>query len=191
MNQNRGHDITQLLAAHKAGDVTAFDRLFPLVYQQLKAMAHVRTGQGQGTPTLNTTALVHEAYEKLVRQEDLAWEDRGHFFAVAARAMRQIVVDYARERTARKRGGGKTRVTLNENTAVVETQAGRLLDLERALEKLAGENERLVRLIECRFFTGLTEAEAAQTLNVSTRTVQRDWTKARAWLALHDVAVTT
>jgi RNA polymerase sigma factor (TIGR02999 family) len=154
----------------------------PLVYARLRRIAHgqlARRGRGQ---TLDTTSLVHEAYMDLVEETGVAWQDRSHFFAICARAMRRILVDYARERTAQKRGGGKPHVTLEPERLGVEQQADQVLAVDRALESLAGFNERLARLVECRYFAGMTEEETAETLGVSLRTVQRDWTRARAWL---------
>jgi RNA polymerase sigma factor (TIGR02999 family) len=174
--------ITRLLRAHHEGDRAAFDRVVPLVYARLRRIAHgqlARRGRGQ---TLDTTSLVHEAYMDLVEETGVAWQDRSHFFAICARAMRRILVDYARERTAQKRGGGKPHVTLEPERLGVEQQADQVLAVDRALESLAGFNERLARLVECRYFAGMTEEETAETLGVSLRTVQRDWTRARAWL---------
>ena len=119
---------------------------------------------------------------ELVEETGVAWQDRSHFFAICARAMRRILVDYARERGAQKRGGGKPDLTLEPDRLGVEQQAEQVLAVDRALESLAGFNERLARLVECRYFAGMTEEESAQALGVSLRTVQRDWMRARAWL---------
>ncbi len=174
--------ITRLLQAHHEGDRAAFDQLVPLVYDRLRRIAHgqlARRGRGR---TLDTTSLVHEAYMELVEETGVAWQDRSHFFAICARAMRRIVVDYARERTALKRGGGKPDLTLEPERLSVEQQAEQVLAVDRAVESLAAFNERLARLVECRYFAGLTEEETAEALGTSLRTVQRDWTRARAWL---------
>ena len=174
--------ITRLLRAHHEGDRDAFDELVPLVYDRLRRIARgqrVRRGRGQ---TLDTTSLVHEAYVRLVDETGVDWQDRSHFFAVCARAMRRILVDYARERTAQKRGGGRPHLTLEPERMGTEQQAEHVLAVDRALETLASFNERLARLVECRYFAGLTEQETADALGVSLRTVQRDWTRARAWL---------
>lgn len=176
------HDITQLLAAYGEGDREAFDRLVPLVYEDLRKIARRqmrRSGPGQ---TLNTTGLVHEAYLKMVDQKRSSWKDRNHFLAVSACAMRQVLIGYARKRTAAKRGGDERPVTLEEGRIAVDDQAAWLLDVDEALERLGKRDPRLVRVVECRFFGGLSEEETAEALGVSVRTVQRDWRKARAWL---------
>lgn len=178
--------ITRLLKAHHEGDRAAFDELVPLVYERLRRIARgqlARRGRGH---TLDTTSLVHEAYLELVEETGVAWQNRSHFFAISARAMRRILVDYARRRTAKKRGGGKPDLTLEPEQLTghldVERQAEEVLAVDRALESLAGVSERLARLVECRYFAGMTERETAEALDVSLRTVQRDWTRARAWL---------
>jgi RNA polymerase sigma factor (TIGR02999 family) len=157
------------------------DTLFPLVYGELRVIARRKLG-GRTGETLGTTALVHEAYLKLVDQSRVGWRDRAHFFAVAAMAMRQILVDHARHHAARKRGGGWRRVSLQDDVVSVGEQADALLELDRALERLAGLNTRLARVVECRFFGGLTEQETAEALGVTERTVRRDWVKARGLL---------
>jgi len=175
-------EVTQLLRAYGAGDRSAFDRLVPLVYEELRRIArrHLRrTNRGQ---TLDTTGLVHEAYMKLAASPSLRLEDRGHFLAVSACAMRQVIISRARARTAEKRGGGERPVTLDEQRIGSNRQAAWLLDLDRALDRLQERNERLARVVECRFFAGLSEEETAEALGVSLRTAQRDWTRARAWL---------
>ena len=175
-------EVTQLLRAYGDGDSSAFDRLVPLVYEQLRRMArrHMRrTDRGQ---TLDTTGLVHEAYMKLAGSPGLRLEDRGHFLAVSACAMRQVIISRARARAAEKRGGGVVPVTLDEQRMGAADQSGWLLDLDRALDKLRERNDRLARVVECRFFAGLSEEETAEALGVSLRTAQRDWTRARAWL---------
>lgn len=174
--------ITELLIAHRDGDRDAFDRLLPMVYDDLRRIARSQLRRIRPGETLNTTALVHEAYVKLVDQAKVPWGDRSHFFGIAARAMRQIIVDYARERGAQKRGGGKHHVPLDENQIAIEEQAEMLLALDTALDRLNALSERLTRVVECRFFGGLTEEETATTLGVSKRTVQRDWIKAKGWL---------
>jgi RNA polymerase sigma factor (TIGR02999 family) len=173
--------ITRLLQAHHDGDRAAFDQLVPLVYDRLRRIARGQLSGRRGQ-TLDTTSLVHEAYMELVEETGVAWQDRSHFFAICARAMRRILVDYARERTAQKRGGGKPDLTLEPELLGVEQQAEQVLAVDRALESLAGFNERLARLVECRYFAGMTEEESAHALGVSLRTVQRDWMRARAWL---------
>jgi RNA polymerase sigma factor (TIGR02999 family) len=153
------------------------------VYAELRRVAHHHLGVG-ADPTLRTTELVHEAYVKLVDQSRAQLRDRGHFFAVAATAMRQILVDRARHRGAQKRGGVRQRVTLDDVSLSVEDQAEALLELDDALTRLAAFDGRLARVVDCRFFGGLTEEETAEALGVTPRTVRRDWVKAR--ILLHD-----
>jgi RNA polymerase sigma factor (TIGR02999 family) len=175
--------ITDLLLAHSGGDGEAFSRLVPLVYDDLRRIARKSLRRSSGARTIDTTGLVHEAYLKLVDQTRARYRDRSHFFAVAARAMRQILVDEARRRTAGKRGGGVTPVSLEEERhGGVPSDADWLLSLEEALQSLARLDPRLPRIVECRFFAGLSEEETADALGVSTRTVQRDWMRAKAWL---------
>jgi len=178
-----GHrDITGLLAAWRAGDAEAFDRLFPLVYDELRRVAHRQLGRERPDHTLGTTALVHEAYLKLVDQTRAQLTDRAHFFAVAARAMRRILVDYARRHRAAKRGGAQAPVSLDDTMLLADQRADTLVALDEALTRLAEVEERLSRVVECRFFGGLTEEETAETLAVTARTVRRDWVKAKGWL---------
>ncbi len=175
-------DVTQLLMAAREGDGAAVDQLFPLVYDELHGMAHRRLGGWRGGQTLNTTALVHEAYLKLVDQTRAQWNDRGHFLAVSAVAMRHILVDYARRRSAQKRGGDEPHVVLDEAELGVAARAEEILAIDQALTSLAGLNERLSKLVELRFFAGLSVEETARVLDISERTVKRDWRKARAYL---------
>ena len=175
-------DVTRLLVAFRAGDREAFDRLVPLVYADLRRIARGQLARGRPGRTLNTTGLVHEAWLRLVDQTQATWEDRGHFLAVAAVAMRQIAISYARRRAAAKRGGGERPVTLEEDRIAVDDQAEQLIEIDRALTRLGERNERLARVVECRFFAGLSEEETATALGVSLRTAQRDWLRARAWL---------
>lgn len=174
-------DITRLLRAHHAGDPEAFNQLVPVVYSRLRTIAHRQLARERHGP-LDTTALAHEAYLQLVDETALPWENRGHFFAICALTMRRILVDYSRRRRAQKRGGGRTEVSLEPGLVAVDEQAELVLAVDRALEKLATFNERLARLVECRYFGGLSEEETAQALGVSARTVERDWVRARAWL---------
>ncbi len=179
---DREHDITGLLMAWRAGDRDALDRLFPLVYDALRGIAHRQLRGEHPDRTLGTTALVHEAYLKLVDQTRVQWTDRGHFFAVAARAMRRILVDQARRRGALKRGAAPKRVSLTDFPVAIEERADTLIALDEALTELSVVDERLSRVVECRFFGGLTEEETAEALGVTARTVRRDWTKAKGWL---------
>jgi RNA polymerase sigma factor (TIGR02999 family) len=174
--------VTELLASWRRGSEDAAQRLLPLVYDELRRRARmVRRGQN-GHETLNTTALVHEAYLKLVDQEHADWNDRAHFLAVAATAMRHILVDHARERGALKRGGGLQHVDFEQVIVAADLEAEALLDLHDALVDLARIDSRLARVVECRFFGGLAEEETAEALGVTARTVRRDWTKAKALL---------
>jgi RNA polymerase sigma factor (TIGR02999 family) len=175
-------DTTAMLIDLRGGNRTVVDRLFPVVYDELQQIAHrLLVGERSGH-TMSTTALVHEAYFRLVDQSRVQWQDRAHFCAVAAKAMRRILIDYARRRRAIKRGGGQQPVSLDEQHAAVEAQAELLLSVDQALESLEKLSDRLARIVELRFFGGMTEEEMAEVLEVSPRTVRRDWVKARAWL---------
>lgn len=174
-------DITRLLMAHREGDREAFDRLVPLVYEDLRRIAH-RQLASHRRGQLDTTVLVHEAYLDLVDQNRVPWSNRAHFFAIAARSMRQIVVDFARRRRALKRGGGQVHVPLDGTEIAIDDRAEELVLLDEGLRKLEAIDERMARVVECRFFGGMTEQETADALETSLRTVQRDWKRARAWL---------
>lgn len=176
-------DITGLLLAWREGDASAPDRLWPLVYEELRRIAHRQLARERQEHTLGTTALVHEAYLKLVDQTRARFDDRAHFFAVAAQAMRRILVDYARRYRAEKRGAARERVSLEEAMLAADQRADTLVALDEALTRLAEVNDRLGRVVECRFFAGLTEEETAEALAVTARTVRRDWVKAKGWLA--------
>lgn len=175
-------EITQLLRASSAGDPRALDQLFDTVYQELKRLAHGQRARWEGDYTLNTTALVHETYLKLVRQTNARWEDRAHFYAVAGKAMRHILVNYAARRQAQKRGGSAVVVSLDDANPVAPEAAEEILALNAALERLAKIDERQSRVVECRFFAGLPIQDTAEALGVSPATVKRDWTMASAWL---------
>src|SRR5512143_3260503 len=177
-------DVTRLLEAARRGDSKALDELYPLVYQDLHGVAHRALLGGRPGDTLNTTALVHEAYLKLHGSSSFEPQDRRHFFAVAARAMRQIIVDHARRRGAEKRGGSQKRVDLDAATIVASDSGAAVLALEEALQKLGRLDERLGRVVELRFFGGLSVEETADVLGVDARTVKRDGRKARALLYL-------
>lgn len=173
-------EVTGLLRAAGDGDRAAFDRLFPLVYGELRAMAERQLRGEAAGHTLQATALVHEAYLKLaVPDGAAAWSDRAHFFGVASRAMRQVLVDHARRRRAHKRGGAWSRTTLSGKPLSLDTDPEELLALDAALE---GLEPRQREIVEMRFFGGMTEEEVAAVLGVSDRTVRREWVKARAWL---------
>ncbi len=179
---HEAEEITRLLQAHHQGDREAFDRLMRLVFERMRRIARAQLARGGRGRTLDTTALVHEAYVQLVEETGVEWQDRSHFFAICARAMRRILVDYARQRTARKRGGGIPDLTLEPEVLGAAEQAELVLAVDRAVDRLAEFNERLAQIVECRFFAGMTEEETAQALGASLRTVQREWTRARAWL---------
>jgi len=176
--------VTQLLSRVSAGDNDAVDRLFPLVYQQLRNAAEAVLRSERPGHTLQPTALVHEAYLKLVGGGAIPAKDRSHFLSIAARAMRQILVDHARRRGARKRGQGETPLPLD--FPIADDGRGlafdELIALDDALDHLSENSPRLRSVVELRFFAGLNEEQIAETLGVTTRTVQRDWVRARAWL---------
>lgn len=172
--------ITELLWAARDGEAEAFDRVIPQVYDELRRLArhHLRKNR----QSLCTTALVHEAYLRLAEHIETDWRDRAHFFSIASRTMRQVLVDHARRRNALKRGGDWQRTSLTTRHLGVEFAWGDLIALDDALNRLDAIDRRLRKVVELRFFGGLMEAEVAKVLDVSTRTVQRDWRKARAWL---------
>lgn len=174
--------ITELLEAHAAGHNQALDKLMPLVYDEMQRMAHHRLLGERSGHTLSTSALVHEAYLKLVDFNRINWQNRRHFYGIASQIMRNILVDYAVKRQAQKRGGNQQRVTLGEADAMTEMNIHDLLSVHDALKRLEQIDERQVRVVECRFFGGLTIEETAKALDISTPTVSRDWKMARAWL---------
>ena len=173
---------TDLLTDLRSGRRGSLERLVPLVYDELRAIAHRRLGAHPRGGTLSTTELVHEAYLKLVDQSEAPWRDRAHFLALASLAMRHVLVDRAKARAALKRGGGQRRVSFAEDALGPDGQPEALLQLDEALERLAAAEPRLARVVECRFFGGLTEEEIAEVLAVTVRTVQRAWAKARMLL---------
>jgi len=177
-----GLNISQLLHELAAGRPEALDRLMPVVYDELHRMAHVQLYHEQDGHTLNTTALVHETYLRLAGIDQIQWKDRVHFFAVAARLMRRILIDYARARHRDKRGGQAIRVPLVEELAAAPDQAEALLALDDALVRLEAHNARLCRVVECRCFAGMSVEDTAEALHTSAATVKRDWAFARAWL---------
>jgi RNA polymerase sigma factor (TIGR02999 family) len=175
-------DVTAVLQAVRNGDLRGADVLFQRVYGELHQIASGQRRRWGGNETLNTTALVHEAYLKLVNQDIAVWNDRAHFFAVAAKAMRHILINYAERQVAVKRGGGAMHVPLDETDLVSPDAAEDLLSLDAALTALAAVHERSSRVVECRFFGGFDIQETANTLAVSPATVERDWAFASAWL---------
>ena len=175
-------DITRLLAAAGDGSDEAMNDVFEVVYPRLKEIARSRRRGWQGSYTMNTTGLIHEAYVKVAGSGVGKFENRGHFFATTAKAMRQVLINYAEKRSAKKRGGGADEVTLYEDDAVSEDAMDELLSLDAALAKLETLSERQARVVECLFFAGLTIPETSEALDISPATVKRDWTTARAWL---------
>jgi RNA polymerase sigma factor (TIGR02999 family) len=177
-----GHEVTELLQAWSEGDVAARDLLMPLVYDELRRRASAYLRRERPGHTLQPTALVHEAYLRLVDQRRVAWRNRAQFFGVAAEMMRRVLVDHARANKAAKRSGMLSRVTLDPDVAVTQPVDIDVLDLDAALARLAAFDERKSRIAELRFFGGLSLKEAGEVLNISLATVERDWQVARAWL---------
>ena len=187
MSRSDTGTVTRLLGELREGRSGAMDDLFPLVYEELRRRAHLQRRRWRGEETLNTTALVHEAYLKLAGAEARDWENRAHFLAVASRAMRQVLIDYARRRKAEKRGGERHPVSLDElrleaGPTLESDRNEALLALEDSLTRLEEENPRHGRIVECRFFGGMTIRETAAALGTSPATVKRGWAIARAWL---------
>jgi RNA polymerase sigma-70 factor (ECF subfamily) len=176
-------DITRLLHAWSDGDQTALERLLPLIERELHRLARNYMRREHPGHTLQTTALVNEAYFRLVDQKSVRWQNRAHFFAIAARIMRRILLNYARDRHRAKRGGGAVQVSLSEVAAVGEERSAELIALDEALVRLEEFDARKARVVELRHFGGLTAAETAEVLGVSVVTVERDWHAAKAWLA--------
>jgi RNA polymerase sigma factor (TIGR02999 family) len=177
-------DITALLTRAGDGDADAANAVFPLVYARLKEIARRQLGREADTPSLATTMLVHDAYLALFGDREPSWRDRAHFYAYAGRAMRHILVDRARHRLREKRGGGAQRVELSAADWASDDDCLELVALDQALERLADAEPRLVRVVELRFFAGLSVAEVAAMLELDTRTIERDWQRARA--LIHD-----
>ena len=175
-------DVTGLLLAWSAGDQAALDKLMPLVYAELHRLAKRYMGREHAGHSLQTSALVNEAYMRLVDAHGVHWQNRTHFFAVSAQIMRRILVDFARARQNLKRGGGAQQVTLDEGLVVSPEKTTDLLALDEALERLASRNPRQSKVVELRYFGGLNEEEVAEALGVSSRSVRHDWSLARAWL---------
>lgn len=176
-------DVTEILLKWTDGDAGAVDRLMPLVYDQLKRLAHASLRNERPDHTLNTTALVHEAYLKLVNVEQVEWKDRVHFFALASTVMRHILVDYAKKRNAAKRGGQYRRIPLQEEILMPNEDADRILDLDELLTLLEQQHGRQAKVLEHKYFGGMTNAEIGAALDISHATVERDLRFARTWLA--------
>ncbi|MEO8336151.1 MAG: sigma-70 family RNA polymerase sigma factor [bacterium] len=182
MDSITDESITDALASSRGGSPEAIERLVPLVYDALRAIAHRQLRAERPDHTLSTTGLVHEAYIRLVDQTRAGWRDRTHFFAVAARVMRRVLVDYARRRGAVKRRVPDGDFLALDASSAADEQAGMMLALDEALSRLAMLDERQSRIVEYRFFAGLTEEEIADLLGISSRTVRTDWVKAKGWL---------
>jgi RNA polymerase sigma factor (TIGR02999 family) len=182
MNMPSSHEVTQLLVAWSNGDQAALERLTPLVYRELHRLAKGYMHRERPGHLLQTTALVNEAYMRLIDWKAVCWKDRAHFFGVAAQLMRRILVDFARARHQDKRGGAMRQVSFDEAAAVTVEQTAELIALDEALDQLAAIDPRRSRMVELRFFGGLSEEETAEALKVSPRTVRREWSLARAWL---------
>jgi RNA polymerase sigma factor (TIGR02999 family) len=175
-------EVTQLLVDWSNGDQAALDKLLPLVNDELRQLARRYMRRESPGHTLQTSALINEAFLRLVDQQRVRWQNRAHFFGVAARLMRRVLIDHARSHRYAKRGGGALKVSLDEAAAVTEARAAELLAVDEALEKLTKMDARKGRIVELRFFGGLTEAETAEVMGVSLPTAQREWRAAKAWL---------
>ena len=176
------HEVTQLLVAWGEGDQTALDKLMPLVYDELHRLAHRYMAQERPEHTLQTSALVNEAYVRLIDQKNVHWQNRAQFFGIAATSMRRILVGYARRRKRSKRGAGAVQISLDEAAILSDERAAEMIALDEALENLAAVDQRKSQVVELRFFGGLSIDETAEVLKVSPGTVMRDWTLAKAWL---------
>lgn len=182
METDKKKEVTVFLKAWSGGDREAADSLMALVYKEMRKLAASYLQKQRSDHTLQPTALVHEAYLKLIDASQINWQDRAHFFAVAAQTMRNILVDHARGVAADKRGGGAQKIALDEAVGLSENKEVDLIDLDEALQMLARQDETQSRIIELRFFGGLTIEETAEVLKISPATVKREWTMARAWL---------
>jgi RNA polymerase sigma-70 factor, ECF subfamily len=175
-------DVTRLLVELTDGNEQALDRLFPLVYDHLRNVAQGELRRERSDHTLNATALVHEAYLKLVQLDRITWEGRAHFYGAAAQAMRRILISYARMKKAEKRGSGADHVPIDDVVVAARSRPAELVALDEALTRLEAMNERQARVVECRYFAGMSVEETAEVLNTSPATVKRDWAVARAFL---------
>jgi RNA polymerase sigma factor (TIGR02999 family) len=182
MEKTESQQITSLLVEWSNGNQTALENLMPLVYDELRRIAHRFMRRQSVGHTFQTTELIHEAYLKLAKSEDRNWQNRAHFFGVAARAMRHILVDYARSKHSRKRGGWQEKVTLDESVAASFQKSDELIQLDDAMKQLATLDERKCRVVELKYFGGLTNEEIAEVLKISPETVKRDWRFSRTWL---------
>jgi RNA polymerase sigma factor (TIGR02999 family) len=181
MNEST-HDVTRLLQAWRRGDSAALDRLVPLVYEELHRLAHCYMAREWANNTLQTTALIHEAYLRLVDANEIEWRNRVHFFAISANVMRRVLVEFARSRGSQKRGGGVRKNSLEETAILAAEPDENLVALDTALTALAAIDPRKAKVVELRFFGGFTEQEIAEALGISSDTVLRDWKSAKLWL---------
>ncbi|HQZ83531.1 MAG TPA: sigma-70 family RNA polymerase sigma factor [Pyrinomonadaceae bacterium] len=182
MNEGVNSEITQMLHDWNRGDESASERLLPYVYDELKRQARRLMSRERANHTLQPTALVHEAFVRLAKQGGVEWQNRSHFYGIASRLMRQILIDHARQHGAAKRGSAKVHFSLDDVAIPVETRAGSILALDEALERLEAVDERQAKVVEMRFFGGLSNTEIAEALDISERTVQRSWSVAKLWL---------
>ena len=182
MTQTSTHEVTRLLLDWSNGDKTALDKLMPLIYEELRRLAHRYMSRERAGHTMQTTALVNEAYVRLINRKNVHWQDRAHFFAIAAELMRTILVDHARSHATAKRGGGARKLSLDEVLVVSQERAADVVALDEALNALAVIDPKQSRIVELRFFGGLTIEETAEVLDLSAATIKREWTTAKAWL---------
>ena len=182
MTEAQAHDVTQLLIDWSNGDQTALDRLVPIVEHELRRLAHNYMRRERAGHTLQTTALVNEAFVRIVNRKSVRWQNRAHFFGIAAQLMRTILVDHARSQACAKRGGGADKLELNEAVVVSQDKAAEVIALDEALNELELIDPQQSRIVELRFFGGLTIEEAAEVLHVSPATIKREWSTAKAWL---------
>jgi RNA polymerase sigma factor (TIGR02999 family) len=187
MTQAPTHDVTQLLIEWSNGDKAALDKLLPLIHEELRRLAHYYMSRERPGHTLQTTALVDEAYLRLVNRKDVHWQNRAHFFAIAAQSMRSILVDHARNHAYMKRGGGARKIALDEAMVVSQERAAEVVALDEVLKELASFDPQQSRIVELRFFGGLTIEETAEVLDLSPATIKREWSTAKAWL-YHELA---
>jgi RNA polymerase sigma-70 factor (ECF subfamily) len=182
MAESSTHEVTQLLVEWSNGDTAALDKLMPLIYEELRRLAHHYMSRERPGHTLQTTALVNEAYVRLINRKDMHWQNRAHFFAIAAQSMRCILVDHARSHAYGKRGGGAPKIVFDEAMVVSQERAAEVVAVDEALKDLAALDPQLSRIVELRFFGGLTIEETAEVLHLSPATIKREWSTARAWL---------
>ena len=187
MTQTPKHEVTQLLIEWSNGDKAALDKLMPLVHDELRRLAHRYMSRERSGHTLQTTALVNEAYLRLVNRKGVQWQNRAHFFAIAAQSMRNILVDHARGLAYAKRGGGAAKISLDEAMIVSQERAAEVVALDEVLKELANFDPQQSRIVELRFFGGLTIDETAEVLDLSPATIKREWSTAKAWL-YHELA---